>query len=34
LPVAPQVNHPNIINVVDVFEDKFNLQIVTELCTG
>lgn len=28
------VNHPNIINVVDVFEDKFNLQIVTELCTG
>jgi hypothetical protein len=21
------VNHPNIINVVDVFEDKFNLQV-------
>jgi len=28
------VNHPNIINVVDVFEDKTNLQIVCELCTG
>ena len=28
------VNHPNIINVVDVFEDDHNLQIVTELCTG
>mmetsp|Transcript_4010 Transcript_4010/g.5291 ORF Transcript_4010/g.5291 Transcript_4010/m.5291 type:complete len:520 (+) Transcript_4010:88-1647(+) len=28
------VNHPNIINLVDVFEDKFNLQIVCELCTG
>ena len=28
------MNHPNIINVVDVFEDDHNLQIVTELCTG
>jgi hypothetical protein len=22
------VNHPNIINVVDVFEDKTNLQVL------
>ena len=28
------VNHPNVINVVDVFEDETKLDIVTELCVG
>uniref|UniRef100_A0A7S2FE61 non-specific serine/threonine protein kinase n=1 Tax=Octactis speculum TaxID=3111310 RepID=A0A7S2FE61_9STRA len=28
------VKHPNIIEVVDIFEDEKDLHIVTELCTG
>ena len=31
--ILETVTHPNIINVVDIFEDDVNLQIVTELCT-
>ena len=32
--ILQQVNHDNIIKLVDVFEDERYLHLVTELCTG
>ncbi|KAJ8599800.1 hypothetical protein CTAYLR_003986 [Chrysophaeum taylorii] len=32
--IMTKVKHPNIIRVVDVFDEKDHLHIVTELCTG
>ncbi|CAM9669694.1 unnamed protein product [Choristocarpus tenellus] len=32
--ILQTVNHPNIIHLVDVFEDEKNLHLVTELCEG
>ena len=28
------LDHPNCMKLVDTFEDKFTVHIVTELCTG
>ncbi|CAN0499286.1 unnamed protein product, partial [Ectocarpus sp. 12 AP-2014] len=32
--ILRKVSHPNIIELVDVYEDEMNLHLVTELCTG
>ena len=32
--ILKEVNHPNIIKLVDVFEDQKYLHLITELCTG
>lgn len=32
--ILKEVNHPNIIQLVDVFEDQKYLHLITELCTG
>ena len=32
--ILRKMDHPNIIQLVDVFEDEKYLHLVTELCTG
>mmetsp|Transcript_28162 Transcript_28162/g.65145 ORF Transcript_28162/g.65145 Transcript_28162/m.65145 type:complete len:521 (+) Transcript_28162:165-1727(+) len=32
--ILKEVNHPNIIKLIDVFEDQKYLHLITELCTG
>ena len=32
--ILKEVKHPNIIELIDVFEDSKYLHLVTELCTG
>lgn len=32
--ILKEVNHPNIIKLIDVYEDDKYLHLITELCTG
>ena len=32
--ILSQIDHPNVMNVFEFWEDKINFFIVTELCTG
>jgi calcium-dependent protein kinase len=32
--ILKKLDHPNIVKVLDFFDDKNNMYIVTELCTG
>ena len=32
--ILKKLDHPNIVKVVDFFEDKSHMFIITELCTG
>lgn len=32
--ILKNLDHPNIVKLYEVFEDKNNIYLVTELCTG
>lgn len=32
--ILKNLDHPNIVRLYEVFEDKQNIYLVTELCTG
>lgn len=34
LDIMKRLDHPNIVKVIDVYEDSEHIYIITELCTG
>ena len=32
--ILRNLDHPNIVKLYEIFEDKHNIYLVTELCTG